>query len=253
MPDDREAMEDEFDTVARWTSEAVRELGPRYAIPAACRGSGSPDALRWMAAQLRLPAEAALLDCGAGVGGPAELAAVEFGVRPVLTDPMAGACRAAAALFGRPVVVAAGQALPFRDAAFDAAWSLGVLCTSEDQPGLLAQLRRVVRPGGPIALLVYIRIGKPSGEQPEGNDFPTLDKLHSMLQAAGLEGRAAADLERFEAPDADWQARADAVGALIERVHGGDERWKTADRQQRIMAGLLSRGEVAGRIEIVAS
>jgi hypothetical protein len=29
-----EAMEAEFDTVAGWTEEAVRALGPEYAVPA---------------------------------------------------------------------------------------------------------------------------------------------------------------------------------------------------------------------------
>jgi hypothetical protein len=44
-----EAMESEFGTVAGWTEEAVRALGPEYAVPAGCRGSGSEGALRWLA------------------------------------------------------------------------------------------------------------------------------------------------------------------------------------------------------------
>ena len=41
-----EPMVEEFDTVASWTADAVQELGQDHALPAACRGSGSPAALR---------------------------------------------------------------------------------------------------------------------------------------------------------------------------------------------------------------
>src|SRR3954451_10109904 len=49
-----DAMEAEFDTVAGWTEEAVRALGPEHAVPAGCRGSGSEGALRWLADRLAL-------------------------------------------------------------------------------------------------------------------------------------------------------------------------------------------------------
>src|SRR3954451_24913585 len=66
-----DAMEAEFDTVAGWTEEAVRALGPEHAIPAGCRGSGSEGALRWLADRLELHPGARMLDEGAGGGGPA--------------------------------------------------------------------------------------------------------------------------------------------------------------------------------------
>ena len=34
-----DAMEAEFDLVAEWTRQAVRELGDDHALPAACRGA----------------------------------------------------------------------------------------------------------------------------------------------------------------------------------------------------------------------
>ena len=72
-----EAMEAEFDTVAGWTEEAVRALGPEYAIPAGCRGTGSAAALRWLADRLDLTTGTRMLDSGAGVGGPAGWLAAE--------------------------------------------------------------------------------------------------------------------------------------------------------------------------------
>lgn len=80
------AMVAEFDDVAGWTADAVEELGLRYAIPAACRGSASPAALAWLAEACELTAGTRLLDVGAGAGGPAAWAAERFGVRPVLLE-----------------------------------------------------------------------------------------------------------------------------------------------------------------------
>ena len=79
-----DAMAAEFGTVAEWTAEAAVELGQDYYIPAACRGSGSPAALDWLIEHLDLAPGDTLLDCGAGVGGPAAYAAERRSVRPVL-------------------------------------------------------------------------------------------------------------------------------------------------------------------------
>ncbi|HST46916.1 class I SAM-dependent methyltransferase [Jatrophihabitans sp.] len=251
MTDD-EAMADEFDTMAAWTADAVAELGPEHAVPAGCRGSGSPAALRWLAGRLGLGPGTRLLDCGAGVGGPAELAAREFGMRPVLAEPMLSACRASARLFGRPVVAAAGERLPFADGMFDAVWSLGVLCTAPDQAGLLAELRRVVRPGGRIGLVAYLRTVRRLPEQPEGNSFRTDAELAGLLSAARLGVLEQAELADFAAPGPDWQAAADRVDELIERRHGSDPRWQTARHQEQIIGRLISDGRVAGRVLVLS-
>src|SRR5512141_3074183 len=123
-------MIDEFDTLPLWTAEAVDELGPAHAVHAGCRASGSPDALRWLCRTMELRRGDRLLDSGSGEGGPAELAARELHVSPVLVDPMFGACRAAARMFDRPTAVADGARLPFDGGSFDAAWPIGVLCTA---------------------------------------------------------------------------------------------------------------------------
>jgi SAM-dependent methyltransferase len=248
---DADPMADEFDTMAAWTADAVGELGQSHAIPAACRGSGSPAALEWLAGKLRLRPGMRLLDCGAGVGGPAELAAQRFAVAPVLAEPMIHACRASARLFGRPVVVAGGEALPFRTGVFDAVWSLGVLCTVADQAALLAELRRVARPAALVGMLVFLRTVPRLPEQPEGNHFRTAEELEGLLAATGLGVVEQAELADFPAAEPDWQAAADRVDALIEHKHGKDDRWQTARNQEQIIGQLLSDGLVAGRLLVL--
>jgi SAM-dependent methyltransferase len=239
-------MESEFGTVAGWTEEAVRALGPEHAIPAGCRGSGSEGALRWLADALDVRPGDRVLDSGAGVGGPAELAAREYGVSPVLVDPMLGACRAAARLFGRPVAVCAGERLPFAAATFDAAWCLGVVCTVEDQQALLSELRRVVRDGAPVGLLVFARTTTPLPHQPEGNHFPDLEDLTAMLADAGLDTVDQAPLADFPEPPAQWQDEVDRVDAVVQRDHGHDERLRTAQEQEQAIGRLLGEGLVVG-------
>lgn len=248
---DSQALADEFDTMAKWTADAVQELGQEHAIPAACRGSGTPAALEWLAGQLRLGPGIRLLDSGAGVGGPAELAAQRFQVAPVLAEPMIQACQASARLFGRPVVAAAGQRLPFAAGTFDAAWSLGVLCTVEDQLDLLTELRRVVRPGALVGLLAFLRTVQELPDQPEGNHFPTAAELDRLLAAAGLTIVSSAELADFPAAEPDWQAAVDRVDAVIEGRHGSDHRWQVAQQQEQLVGKLIQRQLVAGRLLVL--
>src|SRR5258708_39193311 len=143
-------MAAEFGTVAEWTAEIASWLGPDYAIPAACRGSGKPAALDWLLARLDHAPGALLADVGAGLGGPAAYAASRAGVWPLLLEPEHAACRAAAGLFAAHVIQADATAVPLADGHADMAWPLGVLCTlptRDAQLAMLRELRRIVRPG----------------------------------------------------------------------------------------------------------
>ena len=240
-----EEMEAEFDTVAEWTADVAIDLGSDYYVPAACRGSGSPASLRWFLDQLAVTRNDRMLDCGAGVGGPAAFARDEVGVVPVLTDPAAGACRAAARMFGLPVVQAASD-LPFASGSLDVVWSLGVLCTVPDQPHLLAELRRVLTPQGRLGLLVFVAQHPPLSDQPTGNNFPTEDGLRTMLADAGLVVENSASAADFVMTPALWAERAGAVEEEVERRHRQDPRWSTGAEQSALIGRLLSEGEVAG-------
>lgn len=243
-----EPMADEFDTMPRWTADAVEDVGADAAVPAGCRGSGTPEALRWLATEMGLSEGMRLLDSGAGVGGPSELVAREFNVSPVLVDPMVGACRAAARLFGRPVAAAAGERLPFGDSCFDAAWSLGVLCTVPDKRPVLAELRRVVHAGSAVGILVFVRGRRELPERPEGNHFPTLEELTGLLDDAGLSLVDQAALADFPEPPPPWQDLVDRVETVVERDHGHDDRFRTAQQQQEAIGRLLADRLVTGQL-----
>ncbi|MCU1344306.1 MAG: Methyltransferase type 11, S-adenosyl-L-methionine-dependent [Acidimicrobiia bacterium] len=243
-PDD--AMGAEFDVVAGWTATVVAELGDDVAIPAACRGSGSPAALAWLADALVTEPGAKVLDVGAGLGGPAAWLAQHYGAQPVVTDPMPRAVLGSRRLFGLPAAVAEAQRLPVAEAAFDAAWALGVLCTTDAQGRrqLLANVRRALRPGGALGLLVLVATHPGPINGPEGNDFPTMAELEEALTGAGFEmGDCIAASSLPEAP-ADWQQAADDVDRELERRYGHRSAWQVSDTQQRRMGEVLNGGEV---------
>ena len=247
-----EAMESEFGTVAGWTEQAVAALGPEYAVPAGCRGSGSEAALRWLADELAVRPGERVLDAGAGVGGPAGWLAAERGVRPVCAEPMAAAVHASHRLFGLPSVVAVSQALPFASDAFDVAWCLGVLCTTEEKPALIAELRRVLVPGGRLGMLVFVAEGELAPPLPEGNSFPTRDELDGLLAGAGFTVTASARADLSDSP-AEWQRRADEVDAEVERRHGADPRWTEAEEQSGRVGRLLGSGALVPRLLIATA
>jgi SAM-dependent methyltransferase len=242
-----DAMSAEFDTVAEWTAAVCRRLGRDFYLPAACRGSGSPYALDWFIDRLALAQGGTLLDSGAGVGGPAAYAAQRCGVRAVLIEPEMGACRAAAQLFGFPAIRATGTALPFADQAFDAAWSLGVLCTVSDQLSLLTELRRVVRPAGRIGLLVFVATREISrAQRPEGNTFPTARSLRGLVHRAGLRVSDEQMLAEFADAPKDWEDRADRVDAELHRLYGSHHTWQMARRQARRIHALIAERAIVG-------
>jgi ubiquinone/menaquinone biosynthesis C-methylase UbiE len=76
-------------------------------------------------------------------------------------EPYLRACAeraAAAAATGRiGVHDGVAGALPFEDASFDAAVACLVLCSVPDQPAALAELRRILRPGGELRFLEHVQ------------------------------------------------------------------------------------------------
>jgi SAM-dependent methyltransferase len=245
------AMADEFDTVAQWTAEVALDLGPGYHVPAACRGSGQPAALDWLLAGLRSAPGDLLIDAGAGVGGPAAYACQHAGVRPLLVEPEPDACRASRELFGFPVFQGDATRLPFADGVVPVAWCLGVLCTTSGpaaQLAVLRELRRVVRPGGRIGLLVFLATVPELDDPPEGNHFPSPDQLGTLLSQAGLTVLDRAPAHDLPAASAFWHERTHAVESELERRHGSSPAWRTAEAQSGRIGHLLKQGQLQSQV-----
>lgn len=123
-----------------------------------------------------------VLEIGAGTG--LNLKAYPAAVTSLtLADPepsMADRLRSVAAgSILRPTVVQAGaESLPFPDASFDAVVSTLVLCTVDDVDASLAEIRRVLRPGGALHLIEHVRAD-------EERLAAWQDRLHGPWKAFG--------------------------------------------------------------------
>ncbi|GEJ58361.1 class I SAM-dependent methyltransferase [Anaeromyxobacter diazotrophicus] len=58
---------------------------------------------------------------------------------------------------GVPLVQARAEALPFRDGAFESVVAALVLCSVDDPPRALAEVRRVLAPGGALRAVEHVR------------------------------------------------------------------------------------------------
>jgi SAM-dependent methyltransferase len=238
------AMVAEFDAVAGWTADAVEQFGERHAIPATCRGSASPAALAWLGEACELSPGIRLLDAGAG--GPAAWAAGRFGVRPILLEPMPAAGRAAARLFGLPVIAADGRRIPLRTGAVDAAWCLGMLCTVQDKAAVLSEIHRVLKPGASLGLSVVVARGPQILPAPDGNRFPIQQELDALLVGAGFE-----PLEQIDQPSEaplSWSRRAERVAAVVATRHRAHPAYALAARQGERFTRLFASGQITGRL-----
>jgi SAM-dependent methyltransferase len=106
-----------------------------------------------------LPRGGDVLDIGGGFGGPARTLAVELDGRVVVLDITEEFCRVGEMLTARTglgdrVRFQHGDAtaMPFDDASFDAAWTQHSSMNIADKEQLYREIKRVLRPGGRLAL-----------------------------------------------------------------------------------------------------
>jgi SAM-dependent methyltransferase len=246
--EDTEQAEAEFDTMASWTADAVEVLGSDHAIPAGCRGSGGPAALRWLGERLGLAPGRLLTDIGAGIGGPAAFARSEFGVDALLLDPMEGACRAAHTMFGATALVASAEHLPLCGKSCEAVWSLGVLCSVDDLTAAVHELARVLAPDARLGLLVYLRTVPHLTVEPAANHFPSSDELDRVVAAAGLSTMSFIGLDELPKEPGGWQAHVDEVDRWIEREHRHERAWQAGHESEETVRRLIASGQVVGHL-----
>ena len=143
-----------------------------------------------------------VLEIGFGTGAnlPYYPAAVTSLVAVEPSHGLAGHARARLAHWGRPHEVLerfGGEDLPFPDASFDVAVITFVLCSARRIAPLLAQTRRLLKPGGPLLLAEHIAAApgplrtlqtalRPAWKACLGGCDPTSDPRPALL-AAGFE------------------------------------------------------------------
>ena len=179
--------------------------------------------------RLKLAAGNRVLDVGAGTGGAA-LALAERGTIVTAIDASANMCdRIAERVRDRnlPVTVAAmdGQSLDFPNATFDAALSVFGVILFPDAVRGLAEMRRVVRPGGRVAVVTWtepqsyelagalraaisaVRPNQPAAPLPAQLRYRERADFAALFEAAGF---AHAEIEvhsaHLKAPNARWLA-----------------------------------------------
>jgi ubiquinone/menaquinone biosynthesis C-methylase UbiE len=164
----------------------------------------------WLAGGVR---PGRVLDLGCGTGR--NLPLFGSGVRAIGLDPChASLLRARSRACGVPLVRARAEALPFREGAFDTVVSGLVFCSVLDPPRGLAEVRRVLKPGGVLRMLEHVRAAgflaawlqdrtQPAWTWLTGGCHPNRD-TESAIAGAGfvvdpLSYRAQGEMRRFEA------------------------------------------------------
>lgn len=111
--------------------------------------------LRAWRADLLGNASGQVIEVGAGTGANLPFYPDSVGSL-LLTEPDPHLRRMLQARTTLPVVAARAEALPLADASFDCAVTTLVLCSVSDLDGALAEIRRVLRPGGRLLLIEHV-------------------------------------------------------------------------------------------------
>jgi MPBQ/MSBQ methyltransferase len=161
---------------------------------------GGREATRALARLAGLQPGMAVLDVGAGIGGPARTLAAEFGCRVTGLELVGEFCRAARALteaVGLSALVSFeegdAQQMPFPDHSFNAVWMQQMTVNVPDKAMLFREAGRLLRPGGLLALFEVCagRGGQPHYPVPWA-DSPAIsfleppDAMRRLLEAEGF-------------------------------------------------------------------
>jgi MPBQ/MSBQ methyltransferase len=211
-------------------------------------------------ARMGLQADHHVLDIGCGIGGATRYVAATFGCRVTGIDLTPGYIAAAEELARRTGLagriaycVGSALAMPFADAAFDAARSLHVAMNIKDRAGLYRETARVLKPG---AVLCVYDIMKGTGDAGDALKFPlpwaqsaatshltTPAEMRALLAGAGfdvteVEDRTPFAMELFRDAIASSASGPAPLGLHI--VMGASAREKSRNMLANLESGAIA-------------
>lgn len=134
-----------------------------------------------MARAVVLDKERKVLDCGAGYGGAARWLSRTFGCRvaclnlSTVQNERNRKMTAEAGLAERiDVIDGAFETIPLPDASVDCVWSQDAFLHSGNKPGVLAEVHRVLKPGGELVFTDPMQ----ADDCPDGVLAPVLERIH---------------------------------------------------------------------------
>lgn len=166
--------------------------------------TGGVEATRALAERAAITAADRVLDVGGGLGGSARLLAHERGCQVTVLDLTEAYCRAGERLTDWAGLVdrvrfrhGDALALPFDAGSFDVVWTQHSSMNIADKRRLYAELARVLRPGGRLALFeVVAGSGEPLhfpvlwARSAASSFLVTAEALHATLGDAGFQERS---------------------------------------------------------------
>jgi SAM-dependent methyltransferase len=243
MPQEARWLDLEFGWHAERVTEAGLALGLSDFVPIACRGSNHPARLEHLARLINARPGMTVLDGGCGLGGPMAWLEREHGCSVVGVDLLTSAARGARRLFPDSIaVVACLTELPFAEASFEAAWLLGSLSTMPDPAPAARELRRVLAPGGRLAVFDYVAASTALEGAPVANAFTPPRALAAELSAARLHVLASGGAPELGSPPASWREPILAVEREIAHCHGDDPRYRQEVSERAAFARLRRSG-----------
>ncbi len=155
----KRALDDVILAALKAAGKDIEHLTPDDLAPVDKFHSGGRNATVRLAQLAQINGSERVLDVGCGIGGPSRFLANKFGCQVTGLDFTAEFVALAAMLAQRTrladkVTYRQGDALdlPFADASFDIVWSQNAAMNIADRDRLYGEMRRVLVPGGRLAL-----------------------------------------------------------------------------------------------------